>query len=96
MSARQNYKIVGYRSKSGKLGTYKLVGEADDKFHPGQRRAHLRSFDGKIDFWIDAAKVEEAPPAKKKSTCSCEDDCCVPYCRCAEWCNCNGGNIYDC
>ena len=94
-----NYEVVGYRGKSGKLGTYKKVGEAADKFHEGQQRAHLRSFDGSLDFWVDASKLEAAPPrsveSRRRSGCDCDMDCCRP-CRCESHCNCRGGNIYDC
>lgn len=95
-----SYEVVGYRGKSGKLGTYKKVGEAADKFQAGQKRAHLRSFDGSLDFWVDAAKLEAAPPrseaSKRRSGCSCVEECCDPRCTCPSYCNCRGGNVYDC
>ena len=96
MRTREEYKIVGYTGKSGKLGTYKMIGKAPDKFNQGKERAHLKSFDGSLDFWVPMEKIEDAPPPKKRSSCSCEDDCCIPYCRCESHCNCNGGPIYDC
>lgn len=55
------YKLVGYRGKSGILGVYKMVGKGHDKFIHGKERAHLKSLDGKLDFWVDLARIE-APP----------------------------------
>lgn len=81
MRQRNEYTIVGYQGKSGKLLPYKKVGEAPDKYKPGQKRAHLKSFDGKLDFWVDAAKIEDAPPRKSFSgeikqcwECGCDFD----------------------
>jgi len=93
---KRDYEVVGYRGKSGKLGNYKLLGRAKDKFNEGKERAHLKSFDEKLDFWVDADRLEKPLPPKKRSSCSCEDDCCVPFCHCESHCNCKGGYIYDC
>lgn len=59
---RRPYEVVGYAGKSGKVRAYKLIGTAPDKFNPGKKRAHLKSFDGELDFWVDADKLTDAPP----------------------------------
>lgn len=98
---RNEYSVVGYVGKSGQVRAYKLVGECADKFHPGKKRAHLKSFGPEpIDFWVPAEKLTAPPPrsesSRRRSGCSCGDgDCCRP-CRCDSHCNCRGGNIYDC
>ena len=91
-------KLITYTGKSGKPGTYKVLGEGPSKFHAGKTRVHLGSMDGTIDFWVDSDKVSPASTAnlRKYSSCSCEDSCCVPFCNCDRSCNCKGGNIYDC
>jgi hypothetical protein len=61
---RLTYEVVGYRGKSGKLGAYKKLGEYPDKFNPGKRRAKLQSFDGKLNFFVDADALEAPPPRK--------------------------------
>lgn len=99
----KSYTLVGYAGKSGKVMTYKKVGEGKDKFNPGRTRAHLNSMDGNLDFWVDSSKLVSAPISKtsysnhnNKRGCSCGDeDCCSP-CYCDRSCNCRGGNIYDC
>ena len=93
----RNTEIVGYRSKKGSLRAYKLLGKVNDKFNEGKQRAHLKSFGvNPVEFWVDAEKLEDAPHVSRASGCSCgEDDCCNP-CRCASYCNCQGGNVYDC
>lgn len=41
--------------------------------------------------------LDRAPRRSRSSNgCSCDADCCRPYCRCEAHCNCRGGNIYDC
>ncbi len=62
----EHYTVVGYVGKSGKLGAYKKVHEVPDKFKPGQKRAKLISFDGKLEFWVDAAKLVD-PPAQSEA-----------------------------
>lgn len=54
-----NYEIVGYRSKSGKLATYKCTWKGKTK--DGADRAKLESFDGKLQFFVDTNKLEPAP-----------------------------------
>lgn len=95
---RKEYKIVGYVSKSGRLGTYKQVARTPDKFNEGKFRVCLESFgDEPVKFWVDEEKLCDPPPPKKRhNDCDCEDTCCARYCSCEEWCNCKGGNIYDC
>lgn len=90
--------IVGYRSKNGRLGAYQLLSKVPSKFESGKERAHLKSLYGSFDFWVDADKLEAAPPntgsARRSGSCGCP--CCVPRCHCGPECNCRGGNIYDC
>ena len=94
-----NYAVVGYAGKSGIARAYKLIGKCQDKFTPGRERAHLVSIDGKLDFWVDAARLTDPPPqsemGRRRSGCNCDMDCCSP-CECDARCNCRGGNIYDC
>ena len=91
-------KLVTYTGKSGKTGTYQQIGEAPSKYDPNKSRVHLKSMDGTFDFWVDADLVRPASTKnlRKRSSCGCEESCCVPYCRCEDYCNCRGGNIYDC
>ena len=71
--------VVGYAGKSGQIRAYNLVGEGPDKFNPGKKRAHLKSLDGQLDFWVDAEKLTAAPPqsaaartrAPKRDSYSC-------------------------
>lgn len=58
----RDYKIVGYRGASGKLRAYKCTWQGVIK---DRERAHLKSFDGQLDFWVDAEKLE-APPAQSE------------------------------
>lgn len=67
---RQRYEVVGYRGKSGKLGAYKCVWQGKTK--DGSQRAKLRSFDGKLEFFVDASKLE-AVPAPKDPCAECNE-----------------------
>ncbi len=59
-----DYKIVGYLSKAGKLGTYKHTATAKNKFGAGNR-VKLVSFGScPVEFWIDENKLVDAPPPK--------------------------------
>lgn len=70
----RSYEIVGYRGKSGKLGTYKCTwrGKAKD----GTERAKLKSFDGQLEFFVDASKLETAPPQSETSRARAEKKTC--------------------
>ena len=90
--------IVGYVSKAGRTGSYKLKKRAKNKFGAGFRVC-LQSFGDKpISFWVDE-NLLCAPPINKNNGCGCECEECQPFCRCARkpyQCNCLGGQIYDC
>jgi hypothetical protein len=89
--------LVGYISKAGKLGVYKKLSEAPDKFNKDKTRVHLATIDGKFDFWVDKDKLVAPPKSTKRyNSCSCSEDCCVSRCMCESHCNCKGGYIYDC
>jgi hypothetical protein len=93
-----DYKIVGYVSKAGKLGTYKHTATVKNKFGEGNR-VKLESFGSQpVEFWVDENKLVAAPPTARRSGsgCDCPEVCCVPRCSCEAHCNCRGGNIYDC
>jgi len=78
----EDYTVIGYAGKSGKVHAYKLIGTAPDKFQPGKKRAHLKSLNDELDFWVDAEKLTDAPPqseaarerAPKRAcySCGCE------------------------
>ncbi len=66
------YKIVGYVSKAGKLGTYKHTATAKNKFGEGNR-VLLQSFGSEpVKFWVDENKLVAAP-AGTTATCRCGD-----------------------
>lgn len=90
--------IVGYVSKAGKLGAYKLLSKVPDKYNEGKERAHLAAIGADFDFWVDADKLTAAPAqtTTRQRVGSCGCPCCVPRCHCDYTCNCRGGNIYDC
>jgi hypothetical protein len=73
-----DYKIVGYVSKAGKLGTYKHTATAKNKFGEGNR-VLLESFGSEpVKFWTDENKLVAAPPAaataaRRGKRCSCGD-----------------------
>jgi hypothetical protein len=68
------YKIVGYVSKAGKLGTYKQTATAKNKFGEGNR-VLLQSFGSQpVEFWVDENKLVAAPPAAATGKrCNCGD-----------------------
>ncbi len=72
-----DYKIVGYVSRAGKLGTYKHTATAKNKFGEGNR-VLLESFGSQpVKFWTDESKLVDAPPAAAGKRCNCGDcsDC---------------------
>lgn len=74
---RKEYKIVGYLSKSGRLGTYKQVARTADKFNEGKFRVCLESFGNEpVKFWVDESKICEPPPQSEKARGAAEKKVC--------------------
>lgn len=72
-----SYKIVGYVSKAGKLGAYKQVASAPDKFNAGKTRVCLQGFGSDpIKFWVDAEKIVAPPPQSEASRAKAEKKRC--------------------
>lgn len=44
---------------------------------------------------ISLCSIEQIK-TKYYNGCSCPQDCCRPRCSCPSYCNCRGGNIFDC
>ncbi len=71
-----DYKIVGYVSKAGKLGTYKHTATAKNKFGEGNR-VKLVSFGSQpVEFWVDENKLVAAPPQSESARANAETKQC--------------------
>jgi hypothetical protein len=70
--------ITGYKGRAYRLLWSGVVKKGKSA---GLNKAHLASFDGKIDFWVDTAKLE-APPQSRRQCGECDgwDDHHYPDC----------------
>lgn len=84
---KQQYQYVGYAGKTGVVRGYKCTWRGAGK--NGVERARLVSMDGKLDFYVDAAKLTDPPPqsaasrerAEKKQCWECGCDFTYAECR---------------
>jgi len=62
---KKETETTGYTSKSGKLGTYKIVGRFTTK--EGVKRVKLESFgEEPISFWVDESALCDPPAPMRK------------------------------